>query len=71
MYHHTATSTAMVESRTQPVATERAVPTSTQTHLPLAIGKTNYHNTVTITEYVLLKLLTGADISVEKFVILA
>ena len=38
MYHHTTT-TAIVESRAQPVATEHAIPTSTQTHLPLVIGK--------------------------------
>ena len=43
MYHRTTTSIEFVEttleSRTQPVATEHAVPTSTQTHLPLVIGK--------------------------------
>ena len=43
MYHHMTTSTAIVEttlhSTTQPVATEHAIPTSTQSHLPLVIGK--------------------------------
>ena len=58
MYHHTTT-TAIVESRVQPVATEHAIPTSTQSHLPLVIGKTNYHNTVTITEYVYIEFISA------------
>ena len=43
MYNHTTTPTVIVEtsldSRGQPVATDRAIPTSTQSPLPLAIGK--------------------------------
>ena len=54
MYNHTTTPTTIVEtplySRGQPVATEHAIPTSTQSYLPLLIGKNQlYYNT---TEYV-------------------
>ena len=43
MYNHTTTPTTIVvtllDSRAQPVATEHAIPTSTQSYLPLLLGK--------------------------------
>ena len=43
IHHHMTTPTAIVEttldSRAQPVATEHAIPTSTQSYLSLVIGK--------------------------------
>ena len=43
MYNHTTTPTTIVEtpldSRGQPVAIEHVIPTSTQSYLPLLIGK--------------------------------